>query len=378
MKPLLLTLLLPYFYADNMVLQRETEFIVRGAATPSTIVTATYDTFKAEAKASERGNFEIKMPRLPISATGKTFTVRTSDNQTKTFQNVLVGDVWIAAGQSNMDFPVKGSTECKEVEKQAHDPSLRYLHYQYQMPTSSAQWSLEQIERAKTEKAFQGAWEVVTPGNCGKISSIAVQFGQLLRKQSEGLPIGIIQIAVGGAPTEAFISEESLKAMKYRDVYPVWCQQRMSKNLSKSNGIGKHPFQPSYIYTRAIEPLSGFGTKGIIWYQGESNATDETNTRPMPDAYMMEVTQTLRNDYARIFGSVPFIMTMLPKLNRPWEPFRKIQEQVAKSCPHTGLIETRDLGDEHDVHPRNKTPFATRLAAEAKRMAYDRINLENK
>jgi sialate O-acetylesterase len=371
MKPILLTLLLPYFYSDNMVLQRDAEFIVRGAATPSSVVTVTYDTFKVEAQASEHGTFSIKMPHLPVSATGKPFTFLTSDNQKKIFQNVVVGDVWIAAGQSNMDFPVKSSTECKEVEKEANDPSFRFLHYQFQMPTSPAQWSMEQIERAKTDKAFQGDWEIVAPGNCGKMSTIAVQFGQSLKKQSEGVPIGIIQIAVGGAPSEAFMPEDSLKAMKHGDIYPVWCLQRMKGNLSKANGIGEHPFQPSYIYTRAIEPLSGFGTKGIIWYQGESNATDETNTRPMPDDYMLEVTQTLRNDIARIFGPVPFIMTMLPKMNRPWEPFRKIQEQVAKSCPHTGLIETRDLGDERDVHPRHKTPFATRLAAEAKRMAYD-------
>lgn len=372
MKKLLITLLLPYFYSDNMVLQRDDDFIIRGAAAPSSIVTVTYDTFKGEAKASERGIFEIKVPRLPVSSTGKPFTFITSDNQKKIFQNVVVGDVWIAAGQSNMDFPVKSSTECKEVEKQANDPSFRYLHYQFKMPTSPAQWSMEQIERAKTDKAFQGDWDIVAPGNCGKMSAIAVQFGQNLRTQSEGVPIGIIQISVGGAPSESFISEESLKSMKHRDVYPVWCLQRMKGNLSKANGVGKHPFQPSYIYTRAIEPLAGFGTKGIIWYQGESNATDETNTRPMPDDYMLEVTQALRSDIARSFGPVPFIMTMLPRLNRPWEPFRKVQEQVAKSCPHTGLIETRDLGDERDVHPRHKTPFATRLAAEAKRMGQDR------
>jgi len=370
MNPLLLTLLLPFFYTDNMVLQRDTEFVVRGTASPASIVTVTFDTFKAEAKTSERGEFAIKMPRLTSSNTGKPFTVLTSDNQKKTFQNVVVGDVWVAAGQSNMDFPLKRSTEYKEVQKQATDPSFRFLHDQFQMPTSPAQWSLEQIEQAKTDMAFQGAWEMVTPDNCGKMSAIAVQFGQLLRKQSESLPLGIIQIAVGGAPTEAFISEESLKAMKHRDIYPVWCLQRMRQNLSKANGSGIHPFQPSFIYTRAIEPLSGFGIKSIIWYQGESNATDETNTRPMPDDYMLEVTQTLRNDAARIFGPVPFIMTMLPKMNRPWEPFRKIQEQVAKSCPQTGLIDTRDLGDERDVHPRHKTPFATRLAFEAKRMAY--------
>jgi sialate O-acetylesterase len=353
-----------------MVLQCDTEFIVRGTASPSTIVTVTFDTFTAEAKTSERGAFAIKMPRLTSSNTGKPFTVLTSDNQKKTFQDVVVGDVWVAAGQSNMDFPLKSSTECKEVQKQANDPCFRFLQYRFQMPTSSAQWSLEQIEKAKTDKAFQGAWEMVTPDNCGKMSAIAVQFGQLLRKQSESLPLGIIQIAVGGAPTEAFISEESLKAMKHRDIYPVWCLQRMRQNLSKANGSGIHPFQPSFIYTRAIEPLSGFGIKGIIWYQGESNATDETNTRPLPDDYMLEVTQTLRNDAARIFGPVPFIMTMLPKMSRPWEPFRKAQEQVANNCPLTGLIGTRDLGDEHDVHPRHKTPFATRLAEEAKRMAY--------
>jgi sialate O-acetylesterase len=372
MNPLLLTLLLPFFYTDNMVLQRDTDFVVRGTASPASIVTVTFDTFKAEAKTSERGAFAVKMPRLTSSNTGKPFTVLTSDNQRKIFLNVVVGDVWIAAGQSNMDFPLKSSTEYKEVQKQANDPSFRLLNYHYQMPTSSAQWSLEQIEQAKTDMAFQGAWEMVTPDNCGKMSAIAVQFGQLLRKQSESLPLGIIQITVGGAPTEAFISEESLKTMKHRDIYPVWCLQRMSRNLSKANGKGTHPFQPCFIYTRAIEPLSGFGTKGVIWYQGESNATDETNTHPLPDDYMLEVTQTLRSDTARIFGSVPFIMTMLPQMNRPWEPFRKVQEQVAKSCPHTGLIQTRDLGDERDVHPRHKTPFATRLAEEAKRMAYNK------
>lgn len=370
MNALLLTLLLPYFYADNMVLQRDAEFIVRGTASPASRVTVTYDAYTAEAKASERGAFAVKMPRLAISKTGKPFTVLTSDNQRITFQNVLVGDIWIAAGQSNMDFPVKTSTECKEVQQQANDPCFRFLQYQFQMPTSSAQWSLEQIEQAQSDKAFQGAWKSVTSENCGTMSSIAVQFGQMLRKHAEDLPIGIIQIAVGGAPTEAFISEESLGVMKHRNLYPVWCLQRMNRNLSKADGIGKHPFQPGYIFTRAIEPLAGFGTKGIIWYQGESNATDETNTRPLPDDYMLEVTQTLRNDVARIFGPVPFIMTMLPQLNRPWEPFRKAQEQVAKSSPHTGLVQTRDLGDERDVHPRHKTPFATRLAEEAKRMAY--------
>lgn len=370
MTPILITLLLPYFYSDNMVLQRETAFTVRGCATPASLITVTYDTFRAEAKTSDKGTFAITLPRLPVSATGKPLTFQTSDHQTKTFQNVVVGDVWIAAGQSNMDFPVQQSTERQSVQTQANDPLLRLLYYKFQMPTSGTQWSQAQIEQAKSDRAFQGTWDVVASNTCARMSAIAVQFGQHLRQHVKHVPIGIIQIAVGGAPTESFLSDTSVKALKHRDLYPAWCLQRMSKNLSTANGAGLHPFQPGYIYNRAIEPLAGFGVKGILWYQGESNATDETNTRPLPRDYMLEVTQALRREYARGFGPVPFIMTMLPKMNRPWEDFRKVQEQVAQSHPHTGLIETRDLGDEHDVHPRHKTPFATRLAEEAMRLAY--------
>lgn len=370
MKPLLLTLLLPYFYADQMVLQRDTAFEIRGHATPSARVTVTYDTVSAHAQAALDGLFAVQMPPLPLSKTGKTLTVTTSDHCTNTFRQVLVGDVWIAAGQSNMAWPVQLSTECKTVKEQAMDPLFHFLCYTCQMPTTDVPWTLQQIRLAKTDKAFQGTWEVVTSGNCGKMSSIAVQFGQQLRTALPEVPLGIIQVAVGGAPTEAFVSPERLQAMKHRETYPTWCLQRMQKNLSKTNGEGAHPFQPSYINRKAIQPLLGFGVKGIIWYQGESNATDETNTRPMPYDYMLEITQTLRKDYFKLFGPVPFIMTMLPKLNRPWADFRKAQEQVAKTQPHTGLIVTTDLGDERDVHPRHKTPFATRLAEEAKRLVY--------
>ena len=182
------------------------------------------------------------------------------------------------------------------------------------------------------------------------------------------VPIGLIQISVGGAPIEAFIDRKTLEFdprmvdvlynWKHNDFFMDWCRMRAAKNLSLSqDDLQRHPFEPSYIFESGIQTIKGFPISGVIWYQGESNAH---NAEHYQHAFAALV-QSWRLAFNQ--PEMPFYFAQLSGINTPSSPyFRNMQRQLAHSIPNTAMVVTSDLGDSLDVHPKQKLEVGERFA----------------
>lgn len=222
------------------------------------------------------------------------------------------------------------------------------------------------------------ASDMVLPCNAG----VAVMFGQALRKARPGVPLGLVQLAVGGAPAEAFAPAAAALRRGWLDApaFPApWCQGRAKANLARALGTPGlagvwHPYEPGALYDHAVVPLAEYlPAKGALWYQGESNATDggSPDTALDPDTMrkgLEDVVANWRRAWHR--SDLPFVMIMLPRLNRPWMLYREQQIRVAQTLPAVGLVITTDTGAPSNVHPADKAPVAERAAGEALRVAY--------
>ncbi len=388
-------LTLPYYFGHAMVLPAETAFTIRGTAKPGVAVTCG----ALSAVADRRGEWSMIHPATPPSAEGITLAFKAGD-ETREFFNVLFGDLWVCAGQSNMDFAVTSSANAREIRAAATNANLRVLRWGSLLPVWGEGWNETQLERSKTPGLFGGAWRAVdSPGAASDLSAIGVMFGQGLLAARPGIPVGIIQIAVGGAPVEAFLPKWRMAAHAplvplvtargpwYHTVGFVLEAHAAQARKAFKYALPRydlsemmHPLGPETIWRCAFEPLffargsgEAFPVKGVVWYQGESNAVAPKNTRyPADPAYMRagidSLIEALRSESRN--ADLPVIMVQLPKFNQPWMLFREAQSQAAKAFPRTGLVVSTDTGDMKDIHPRDKKPIADRCLAEALRLAY--------
>lgn len=279
------------------------------------------------------------------------------------------GELWLCAGQSNMQ---KGWDEFRAT------------------PEEKARAAKELAQLGKAEvwlwdvNAPDVGWTRLTPANGGRRSAFGVSFA-IRRAQRSARPVGMLYVAAGGAPTESFLSRQVMCRVGRdgRPAYPrlfaiatnrrqidenedfpcAWCKREYRRRKGKSSEASWWPV--SRLYDEGIRRVSHLPLSGVLWYQGESNATTCVDPDvPLADDYMLEtnlaVIEQLRGE-----RNIPFIMMGLPKMNRPWEPYRAAQR---KACAMSGAtyVDTfaAGLGDMRDVHPRDKIPFAE-LAAKA-------------
>ena len=278
------------------------------------------------------------------------------------------GELWLCAGQSNMQ---KGWDEFRVT------------------PEERARVSKELEQLGKAQVWFwdvdtpDAGWRRLTPENGGWRSAFGVSFA-IRRAQETKKPVGMLYVAAGGAPTESFLSEQLMcrVGMDGRPVYPklcaiatnrhqidanddfpcAWCKREYPRRKGKAAEAGLWPV--SFLYDRGVKRVAHLPIVGVLWYQGESNATTCVHPDvPLDDDYMLE-TNLAVIEQLRGGRKIPFVMVGLPKMNRPWAPYRAAQK---RACDETGAIYVdtfaAGLGDPNDVHPRDKIPFAA-LACE--------------
>ena len=199
-------------------------------------------------------------------------------------------------------------------------------------------------------------------------SAVGLYFGQMLN-DSLDVPVGLILNAVGGAATESWIDRKTLEYcfpdILYNwldnDFIQEWVRERAAFNIKESgNPFQRHPYEPCYLFEAGIEPLERFPIRGVIWYQGESNAHNiEAHERLFP-----LLVQSWRSNWDD--PDMPFLFVQLSSLNRPsWTWFRDSQRRLAESVPSCAMAVSSDRGDSLDVHPRRKLDVGRRLAAQA-------------
>lgn len=378
---------LPVLFTDSMVVQRGQAVPVWGSgACKGCQVTVELNGSKAATAADQRGNWKLSLPAM---SAGGPYLLKISDKHGKRIlKDVYVGEVWLASGQSNMQFTLAQSEQGQDDIKQSGRPMLRLFNMvprKEALPTSKNVYEPALLSELEKGAFYQpGQWVASRPETAKNFSAVAYHFGKYLQ-DSLGVAVGLICNAVGGTSTQSYISDTVLRNhprlaqftsrngadwTAATDIHP-WLVERALANLkhyrpSASRPVYPHPFAPAYLYETGIKPLIPFAIKGAIWYQGESNATHPD----IHDELFTALVSSWRGAWQQ--GNFPFYYVQLPGIsNRTrWPEMRESQRRLSISLPNAGMAVTIDLGDSLDVHPKNKKEVGKRLALMALAQTY--------
>ncbi|MGB9623866.1 MAG: sialate O-acetylesterase [Phycisphaerae bacterium] len=385
---------LPHVIGSHMVLQRDMPVPIWGWAEPGEAVTVRIDDHEASVKAGADGKWQV---RLPAMAAGGPHTMTVAGRNRIELKDVLVGEVWICSGQSNMDMGIKSVRDADREIASAQYPRIRLLWVPYRtspdpLDDADVSWLPCSPENVATRGFFNGGF-----------SAVAYFFGRDLHKELN-VPIGLIHVAWGGTKIEPWTPRAGFEQVPaVRDFvkvideatpnfnkavrravaeYEAWLPKARAameankpvpappawpKHLLEDNG------QPSSIYNGMIHALVPFAIRGAIWYQGESNN---------PDGMLyFEKMKALVGGWRRVWneGEFPFYYVQIAPLDAVYENDRLPRlweaQLAALTIPNTGMVVTTDIGDLKDIHPKNKQDVGKRLALWALARTYGRDNL---
>ena len=316
-----------------------------------------------------------------------------AEPQTLTIDSLYFGDIWLASGQSNMELRVD---QCNTLEQDLADAKrlsdrLHIYNMTARARTDAVEWddSVLRYTNELRHMDFQG-WKTASPEVVAKFSAVAFNFARVLCDSLPDIPIGIICNAVGGSTTESWIDRTTLewefpnilRDWRNGDYGQAWARGRMTQNIAHAlnkesaayNPLQRHPYEPAYLFEAAIAPLGHLPIRGVIWYQGESNA----HNIEVHEKLFTLLEQSWRKFFAQRWKSefhkkhpMPFYVVQLSSLPRPsWPAFRDSQRRLADKLPDTWMAVTSDLGDKNDVHYRTKRPVGERLALQALKNTY--------
>lgn len=376
---------LPQILSGHMVLQREQPVRIWGWADAGERVTVDFAGQKTVADADVEGKWQVFLNPMPA---GGPYDLTVKGRNEIVLRDVLLGEVWIGSGQSNMVWPVGRSNNAEKEISSANFPRLRL----FRVKLLVSEEPLDDVE---------GSWQAATPESVPDFSAIGYFFGRELH-QEMGVPFGIIQTAWGGTPAQAWTSREALAAdPALQRVFDDWSQvlavypaanekyqaelkqwaQRAAKTTSGAGSplprprapMGpEHPHSPAGLYNAMIAPLTPLAIRGAIWYQGESDGHSSRG-------YLYrDLFPAMIEDWRRAWaqGPFPFLFVQLANF-RPvpekseWPELREAQ-QMTLDLRNTGMAVTIDIGESEDIHPTNKQDVGHRLALAARSVAYGR------
>lgn len=355
---------LPPYFSSNMVLPRNRSFRIQGMADAGDKITLRINGQRHHAKTGNDGRWEVTVNPLP---TGGPYTLTVSSGKQEiSLQNILAGELWLCSGQSNMEFQLRQSSTGGEDIPQSGNPQIRLLNLEARWRTDAVTWSAEALDSINRLLYYTSPeWQVCSPQTSPRFSAIGYYFARELQ-DSLHCPIGIINNAIGGSGTEAWIDRttleyrfpEILREWTRNDFIQDWVRGRAEQNMGKGHApLQRHPYEPCYLYEASIRLLKTLPITGVIWYQGESNAHNkDAHARLFP-----LLVQSWRDAWQR--PDLPFYYVQLSSIERPsWPWFRDSQRRLLAAVPHSGMAVSSDLGNATDVHPRNKRPIGHRLA----------------
>lgn len=361
-------------FSNNMVLQRDRSVVIFGTGMPGKKLTLQCsDFYLSTTVVKSDSTWSFKMPSQKYSS--HPFDIVLSDDiQNRAIKNILIGDVWLCAGQSNMEFPLSSDKYFTVGKNPLSNPAIRILNPQYVGKDFYGRpFSDSMKSRLQAGNYYEGSWQLADSTASSSMSAIGYYFANIIQAET-AVPIGIINIAVGGSPIESWISTASLSsndsfqnklANNWMDneTLPVWIRQRAIENIGRTNLA--HAFKPGYIYDHGILPLMKHPIKGILWYQGESNAQELNRVNEYLGLMKMLVA-----DYRKGWNSpaLPFYFVQLSSIDTMkyksqfWPLFRSHQLLAHQQIKYTGLVVSSDIGDKDNVHPRDKRTVAERLS----------------
>jgi len=368
-------------FGDHMVIQQGQPIRLFGKADAGEKVTAELAGKTASATAGSDGRFRVELPAM--KADGKAHTLTVKGKNTVTIKDVLLGEVWICSGQSNMEWSVRGSMNAKTEIPAAKHPQIRLFdvpgHVAGPIPLDNP----------------RGKWRICSPGSIQNFSAVGYFFGRALQKKLK-LPIGLVGTNWGGTRIEPWTPpigfrkvpqlkdySDNIDAMdpttpagkanfeKYLTSIETWLKQSRASLKAGKQLIGAPPAMKfarpkggaTHIYNGMVNALTPLSVRGAIWYQGESNAGDGLRYEYLKEALVKGWRSTFEND------SLSFYWVQLANFQGPnknpagggWGPVREGQRRALR-IPKTGMAVIIDIGAARDIHPRNKQDVGARLA----------------
>ncbi len=354
---------LPAIFGDHMVLQQEATLPVWGKADPGEQVSIRLAARHAQTRADGLGNWRVTLQPLAASGTPKTLVVQGKNHLE--IQDVLVGDVWIAVGEGNMEFPLSDALGGENAPEMKHDPALRLF-------------IAEKHAALRPDHQGAGHWVLCTPETAAAFSAVGYFFARDLRS-SQHLPIGMIQCTWEGTPSQAWMSREGLGAAPSFSKYLAELEER---SLPSSDAQSVDQKTPSSLFNGMIAPLVPYALTGVISYQGESN---EGMGAPEYRRLFPRLIRDWRKQWGQ--GPFPFFFVLLAGfgaeegpvvepfmeenhlLHRAW-PWLREGAACALTLPNTGMAVATDLGVSEDRLPVDKLDVGRRLARLARKRVY--------
>ncbi len=381
-----------------MVLQRDAPIHLWGWAAPGEKVAVTLEGVTRDTTASALGQWSLY---LPPERAGGPYSLTFTASNTLTLADVLIGDIWIASGQSNMELPLegfRGQASLKNAAAEiagANQPEIRLLH----LEETSSPFPLRDIRlRADPASGKPGnasaasAWTRCTPETAKSFSAVAYLFGREIA-QRERVPVGLIDSTWGGTPAEAWVSPEALSAdagfmpvfarraemmQEQADLPLLLAKEKREDEAAKAAAQQppEHPWRPDpvswapgQLFNGMIAPLTPLSIKGVLWYQGESDSP--LAWAPMYDRVFTTLIADWRDQWRQ--GDFPFlyvqISSFLSDATASWGAIRDAQRR-ALATANTAMAVSLDVGDPENVHPADKQTVASRLALAARAIAY--------
>lgn len=357
-------------FGDHMVLQQKQPIRVWGWTAPGQSVVVSLADQKKATTADDSGRFDLKLDAV---AAGGPYTMTVKADTTRTFKDVLVGEVWLCSGQSNMQWSVRSANDPDLESLTAKYPNLRLI-------------TVPQVGTQEVQNDFKGEWQACTPSTVNDFSAVGYFFGRQLH-QTLDVPVGLIDNAWGGSACEAWVRRDLLSdeemygpllkrwedieasydhesAMeKYRERLAKWNEDKKGNRPRppRNQLVGQH--RPANLYNGVLKPIMGYTIKGAVWYQGESNASRGFQYR---DLFPLMIS-SWREEWGQ--GDFSFYWVQLADFRAEkgepaesdWAELREAQTMSLK-LPNTGEAVITDLGEAEDIHPKNKQDVAKRLA----------------
>ena len=368
----------PSVIGDHMVLQRGVAIPVWGWAESGEAVSVKLAEHQGKAVADDKGRWEVRLPKMQAGGPFE-MTIAGEDSEL-VIADILVGEVWVCSGQSNMEMSVQGSKGGFEEVPKAQYPQMRLF-------TVAPRVAVEPQEDCS------GQWVLCSPETAANFSGVSYYFGREIHREV-GVPVGLVLTALGGTPAEAWTSEETLRSTNdFRTILEAWdammteypAKKRVydqelrqwQKEADKARAEGrpvpwepngpvgdpKHSYRAAGLYNGMIAPLIPYAIRGAIWYQGECNTGRAFRYRELFPAMITD----WRQAWAQ--GPFPFYFVQLPNFMEPqsepgpsdWAELREAQ-LMTLALENTGMAVTIDLGEADDIHPMNKIDVGLRLS----------------
>lgn len=330
---------MPSIFCDNMVLQQESEVSIWGWSNKNTTIkiSTSWSNGKYTAKSNSDGYWKLKVSTPKASFTP--YSISISDGESITLKNILIGEVWICSGQSNMEMPMKGY-QTQPVQNGAED-------ILYSVNDGIRLFTVGRASTTIPQEDFTGKWEVAGMNTVANFSATGYYFGRLINK-AMNVPVGLINSSWGGASIEAWMPKKALETIPEKKI------------PEKDDEIKVRNQDATLLFNGMINPMVGYGIKGFIWYQGETNRNE-------PDLYIRMYKEMVQ-EWRRIWevGEFPVYYAQIAGFNYPdginSALIREAQEKCMEVVPNTGMAVSLDSNSPFCIHPPQKKEIGERLA----------------